>query len=207
MRFSPSRGALLCAASLLLASCSASSDSTAPDQRAPSDLRLLQVAAGAPPLATTSVSFYAVRGRNTDVDLWYRARAGQRDSSKFLEFRLAGSSLDRRPDGSVIAEGDSVRITLTVTDPTRLVIDFQPSGLKFTAKDPARLRMRFAECGDDLNRDGKVDGDDDSVTQRLSIWRREASDQPWFKVSSAVVKSSREVDADLGGFTGYAIAY
>jgi hypothetical protein len=206
MPFSFIRRAVCCAGLLLLAGCTASSDSTAPDQRATSDLRLLTLTLDAPPLVTTTKSFYAVRGRNAGVDLWYRPRLGQRDSTKFLEFRMGGSTLDRRPDGSAIAEGDSVLITVIVTDPTRLVVEFQPSGLTFSAKDPAKLKMFFGECGDDLNRDGKVDGSDDSVAQQLSIWRRESLDQPWFKLSSAVVKENKEIDAELGGFTGYAIA-
>jgi hypothetical protein len=41
----------------------------------------------------------------------------------------------------------------------------------------------------------------------LSIWRQEAAGQPWLKLVSAVVSDSKRVDADLGGFTGYALAY
>jgi hypothetical protein len=200
------RHALNCAVVLLLAACSAS-DSTAPEERSSSDLQLLTVAANAPALAVTSTSFYAVRGKGAGVDLWYRARAGQHDSTKFMEFRLNGNSLDKRPDGSTIANGDSVRITVTVVDPVHLIVEFQPSGLRFAANDPARLKMFFSEVGDDLDHNGRVDGDDDNVSQKLSIWRQEAIGQPWVKVASAVVKSSKEVDADLSGFTGYALAY
>lgn len=192
---------------LLLAGCGGSSETTAPNQQASDTLRLLTVSPDAPGLATTSVSFYAVRGKNAGVDLWYHARPGQKDSTKFLEYRMGGATLDRRPDGSVIANGDSVRITLTVTNPTNLVIDFQPSGLLFSAKDPARLKMFFGECGDDLDRNGKVDGNDDSIQQQLGIWRRERSSDPWIRLSSVVVKGTKEIDADLGGFTGYAVAY
>lgn len=191
---------------LAVVACSGA-DSLAPEQRAESQLKLLTVAPDAPALATTSVSFYAVKSKNVELDLWYRPRAGQRDSTKFLEFRLGGASLDRRPDGSIIANGDSVRITLTVTDPTHLIIQFQPSGLTFSSKDPARLRMFFGASGDDLDHDGKVDAEDGAIQQRLSIWRQEASGLPWFKLSSAVVSESKRVDADLAGFTGYALAY
>ena len=120
---------------------------------------------------------------------------------------MGGATLDRRADGTVIADGDSVRITVTVTDPAHLIVQFQPSGLTFSSKDPARLRMFFGECGDDLDRNGRVDADDDSVQQKLSVWRQELIGLPWFKVSSFVVKDSKRVDADLSGFTGYALAY
>ena len=192
---------------LALLSCG---DATAPapdDTRGPTDLRVLTVSPTAPPLATTQASFYAVQGKNAGVDLWYHARPGQRDSTKFLEFRLGGSSLDRRPDGSVIAPGDSVLISVRVTDPLHLIVDFQPSGLLFSPRDLPRLRLFFGEVGDDLNGDGHVDSNDDALLQQLSIWRQEAPGLPWFRLSSAVVKESREVEASLGGFTGYAIEY
>ena len=196
------------AAVIVLATLSCG-DATAPatDTRAAGDLRLLTVAADAPALATTVASFYAVQGRNAGVDLYYHARPGRSDSTKFLEFRMGGASLDRRPDGSVIAAGDSVLITVKVTDPVHLIVEFQPSGLTFSSKDPPRLRLFFGECGDDLNGDGRVDGNDDSLLQQLGIWRQEAPGLPWFRLSSVVVRDSREVEAFLSGFTGYAVEY
>ncbi len=187
--------------------CSSASGLLGPEERVESKLKLLTVASDAPPLAVSTVSFYAVKGRNASADIWYRARAGQRDSTKFLEFRLGGNTLARRPDGTLIAAGDSVRITVTVTDPTHLVLQFQPSGLTFSPNDPARLRVFFSEVGDDLDHNGRVDSDDDDVEQRLSIWRQESPGFPWFKVASAVVKEDKRVDANLAGFTGYALAY
>ena len=206
MPFNTRRRALACVAALCILGCGGA-DPTSPDERAPDGLRLLTVAADAPALATTITSFYAVRGRNAGVDIWYRAKPGRSDSTKFLEFRLAGSSLELKPDGSAFANGDSVRITLTVTDPTHLIVDFQPSGLRFSAKDPARLKMFFTEVGDDLDGNGKVDSEDDAIQQQLSIWRRESLLAPWFKVSSVVLKDNKEIDASIGGFTGYALAY
>ncbi|MDB4890537.1 MAG: hypothetical protein JWL61_2392 [Gemmatimonadetes bacterium] len=192
---------------LALTACSSATDTLAPEERVEGQLRLLTVSTDAPPLALSIVSFYAVKGKNAGADIWYRPRAGQRDSTKFLEFRLGGATLDRRPDGSIIANGDSVRITVMVTDPAHLILQFQPSGLTFSSKDPARLRMFFNEVGDDLDHDGSVNSDDDDVERRLSIWRQEVPGLPWFKVASAVVKDQKRVDADLLGFTGYALAY
>ena len=190
-----------------LVACSSATDSLAPEERTENQLKLLTVTNDAPPLATNALSFYAVKGKNANADIWYRPRPGQRDSTKFLEFRLGGNTLDRRPDGSAIADGDSVRITLTVRDPAHFVLEFQPSGLKFSSKDAAKLRMFFGEAGDDVDRNGRVDSDDDNVKQRLSIWRQEQTGLPWFKVASVVVREAKRVDADLAGFTGYALAY
>jgi hypothetical protein len=201
------RRALAAGVGLALSACSSATDTLAPEERVESQLKLLTVSTDAPPLATSSVSFYAVKGKNASVDMWYRPRAGQRDSTKFLEFRMGGATLDRRPDGSVIANGDSVRITVFVSDPTHLILQFQPSGLTFSSKDPARLRIFFSEVGDDLDHNGNVNSDDDEVERKLSIWRQEVPGLPWFKVASAVVKDQKRVDADLMGFTGYALAY
>jgi hypothetical protein len=207
MSFNTRRGALAALAAYVLLGCSSATDTTAPEQRPTSGLRLLTVPSTAPALAATVSSFYAVRGRNAGIDLWYHAVPGSKDSTKFLEFRLANTSLDRRPDGTAFVDGDSVLITLTVTDPTHLIVDFQPSGLLFSAKDPAKLKMFFGQCGDDLDGNGKVDGGDDAIQNALSIRHQESLTAPWIKVASAIVKSNKEIDADLGGFTGYAVSY
>ena len=206
MSFNIRRGVLVCLAACTLFGCSDVTPTT-PEERPINGLRLLSVTADAPALVTTVSSFYAVRGRNAGIDLWYRPKAGSRDSTKFLEFRLDNTSLDRRPDGTVFAEGDSVLITLTVTDPKHLIVDFQPSGLRFTTKNPGRLKMFFTQVGDDLDGSGSVDENDDAIENQLSIWRQESVLAPWIKVASVEVKSNKEVDASIAGFTGYALAY
>jgi hypothetical protein len=189
-----------------VASCS---DSTAPDpeSRAATDLRLLAAPYGTPALATTQVSFYAVKGQSAAVDIWYHRKAGAVDSTKFLEFRMGPASLERHPDGSTISPGDSVFITLNVTDPRHFIVEFQPTGLTFAAADQPTLKLIYAACGADLNYDGKVDSLDAAIEQQLSIWRQETPFQPWYKLSSVVAKDFKEVNAKLTGFTGYAIEY
>ena len=185
-------------------------ESTAPnavDERAATDLRLLAAPHGTPPLANGQVSFYAVKGRSTGADVWYRPAAGRADSAKYLEFRVGSNALDRRPDGSAIATGDSVLITLTVTDPTHFIVEFQPTGLKFSDADQPTLKISFAACGDDLNYDGRIDADDATMLGSLAMWRQEAPFQPWFRISSSVRATEKEVNATLSGFTSYAMMY
>jgi hypothetical protein len=201
---------LLVLAAATFAAAASCTDSTAPDadtERAATDLRLLAAPHTAPPLAATQATFYAVKGKSSGVDIWYRPAAGRSDSSKFLEFRVGSNSLDRRPDGTAIANGDSVLITVTVTDPTHFIIEFQPSGLKFSDADQPKLKISFAACGDDLNYDGKVDDTDATMLSSLALWRQEGPFQPWFKLTSSVSVSVKEINAQLGGFTGYAIEY
>jgi hypothetical protein len=184
-------------------------DSTAPapETRAATDLRLLAVPYSAPLLVTTQVRFYAVKGKTAAVDIWYHAAPGAIDSLKFLELRMGVASLDRRPDGSTIAVGDSVLITLNVTDPRHFIIEFQPTGLMFSSSDQPTLKLIWAACGNDLNYDGVVDAKDAAIAQALSFWRQEAPFQLWYKVPSVVVLTAKEVNTQLGGFTGYAIEY
>lgn len=177
------------------------------DSRAAEDLRFLRPAADAPPLANPVVQFYARRGQTREVFVYYRPRAGRTDSTDFARFRVRASSLVQRPDGSPIAVGDSILITIRVIDPSRLILDFQPSGLRFAASDPADLRIRFVEAHHDFDGDGDVDGDDAATERLFSIWRQEAPGLPWLRMTSVVETTLDEVEADVLGFTGYAIAY
>jgi hypothetical protein len=153
------------------------------------------------------VSFWAVKGRSSGADLWYHARPGASDSAKFVEFRLGAGALDRRPDGTVIATGDSVLITLTATDPRHMMIQYLPTGLRFASAEQPTLKIYWIACGDDLNYDGKVDAADDAIADQLGIWRQEGTDQPWVRLTSVVAKSAKEVRSQLEGFSGYAISY
>lgn len=198
---------LLATASVSLLSCTDSTSPDTSDTRDPSDLRLLSVPYGTPSLAKTQVSFYAVQGKAGGVDIWYHARPGRTDSTTFLQFRVGPASLATRPDGTSIAAGDSVLITVTVTDQSHFLVDFQPSGLRFSSSNQPTLRISFAACGDDLNYDGVVDAKDQAIMNSLSFWRQETPFQPWTKVSSSVVQATKDVNAQLGGFTGYAIEF
>lgn len=200
------RGVLAVAALLALASCG--TDPVAVDEgRDISELNRLHVTYDYPTLAATRVAFWVVKGKPAVGQLWYHARAGATDSAQFVDFRLGANALDRRPDGSAIAVGDSVLITLTATDPTHMTIGFEPSGLKFAPTDQPTLKISWVACGDDLNYDGKVDASDLAILGELSIWRQETPGAKWFKVGSGVVSPARLVEAQLSGFTGYALMF
>jgi hypothetical protein len=202
------RGCAFAAAALLtLSSCHDSPTASAADGRALTDLHLLHVTYDYPQLATREVSFWAVKGRAGGADLWYHARAGASDSAKFAEFRVAASALDRRPDGTAIAMGDSVLITLTATDASHMRIAFQPSGLHFASGSLPTLKIFWVACGDDVNYDGSVDAVDDAIISQFGIWRQETDGAPWFRLPSVVVKGNKETDTELEGFSGYLLAY
>ena len=178
-----------------------------PPTRNTDELTFLRLAPGAPPLPTTPVTFWAVKGEDAEVRLSHAPLLGSPDSTEFLRFRLDRRSLLRRPDGTPIAEGDSVLITIALVDVSRLIINFQPAGLRFDPDRPAELRIRFAETEDDLDDDGDVDDDDDRARRQLSLWRQEALGLPWVKLSSELDVDNERIEAKLRGFTNYAVAY
>src|SRR5687767_14181513 len=120
-------------------------DSSAPNEER-FELNFLRPALSAPSVANPVVSFYAKKGQDVEAIMWYRKRPDRPDSTEFIRFRLADNSLLTRPDGSAIAAGDSILITITLVDPQRLIIDMQPSGLRFSPVKPAELKISFAEA-------------------------------------------------------------
>ena len=200
------RAAIALLAALALAACS---DSTGGDDDGEivetSELGFLRLAEEAPPFPVTTKSFWAKRGTDREVRLYHEPVGG--DSTEFLRFRVRDDALWARPNGTRFAHGDSVLITVTVVDLANLIVDFQPAGLRFNPGEPAELKFKFSEADDDIDDDGDVDADDLSREQALAIWRRESPAQPWVQLSSVVEVELDEIEADILGFTNYAIAY
>jgi len=173
-----------------------SSDTTA-------DPHFVEASAGAPTIANPVITFWAVKGVDRSVRMYYHREQGGRDSVTFFFLRVRAKSLYRRPDGSAIANGDSVQITVTLTDAEHLVVDCQPSGLRFDPKYPATIRFSYANA--DI--DGTSATADNPLLQALTIWRHETVDAPWLPVASHEIPEANEVEGDIGGFTGYALAW
>jgi hypothetical protein len=199
---------MLVAATLasLVASCN---DGTAPvDQRPASELTFLRPAPGAPEFADTTVSFWAKRGDDREVRVRYAPLPGSTETEEFLRFKVPAEALARYPDGRPVALGDSVLITVRIADFSRMIVDFQPSGLGFSAAHPARLHIEYDHADDDLDGDGDVDGDDERSETLLALWRQEAPGQPWFRVTTSQLEIDLDsVEADITSFSGYALAY
>ena len=171
-------------------------------------LRFLNPASGTA-LRTDSVSFWAVKGQDREVAMYYRPNAGSSDSVRFLRFRVRNETLLKRPDGTVFAAGDSVKITIRIRDFSKLITDFSPSGLTFNPARAAELRLDFKNSDQDFNHDGVVNATDSNLVPTFAIWKQEAAGQPWFKLTSAVEVSGNlsEVKADVLSFTNHAVAY
>ena len=206
VRFRVSTVAIAMALAIGCSSDPTSSPNDPGSERPPDGLTVARLATTAPPLEESTVSFWAVKGRSVEQKLYFLDSEDQR-GEEYLALKLEDESLSQRPDGSAIAEGDSVLITITVEDPALLLFSLQPTGLKFSASKPAELKIRYDQADDDLNEDGDVDGEDDSLESILGIWRQELPGDPFVRLGSVKVEGQEELEADLQGFSRYAIAY
>jgi hypothetical protein len=207
----PSPNRSLIAALLATALVACSSDSFTPSaddgptEKSESLLSVIAVAPTSLPEATI-VRFYAVKGQSTEQRLYTVKPDGSRDA-EYLRFTLDGKTLLARPDGTPFVNGDSVLITISVLDQSRMMFQFEPSGLKFSPANPAELRISYAAAGGDLDNDGDHDSADDSLETRLAIWRQETPGTPFQRLSSLISTSDHDVRANLTGFSRYAVSY
>src|SRR5512141_1033050 len=203
------------AAAALAATVGGCSDSSAPSPSVPSepgdvkvsaDLGIVRRSTAISGFVDTVVTFYAVRGQDREGKIFYLAPDGS-PGEEFVRLKVGSATLLARPDGSPVAEGDSVLITMRVVDPALLLVEFQPSGLQFNPAEPAEVEMRYGEADNDLNGDGHVDGEDEALISSLGIWRQELPGLPFVRLSSSLFTSLTSCDAKITGFTRYALAY
>ena len=189
----------------LLPACT--DDPVGPETAVEAELNFLRAAPDAPALEEDSVSFWAVRGEDSEIFMHYQPRPGDSRGEEFLRFRLREGSIFQRLDGTPIAMGDSIEITIVAVDPSRLIVELRPSGLRFAPGEPARLKLRYAEADHDFDNDGDQDEDDARIERTFFIWRQERPGDPWVRIGTARQEELDEVEADLTGFTRYAIAF
>ena len=172
-----------------------------------SQLHFLTPAPDAPPLAATSVTFYAVRGQDREAFIWYHKHPGEPDSSKLARFKVPKESLVRRPNGTPIAVGDSIKITMSVPNLSRLQVEFQPAGLRFAAGRPGKLTLWYLEADHDFNDDGKINRTDTALENQFQIWRQESVGAPFTSQLTERNTRTEQLESDVPGFTRYVIAY
>jgi hypothetical protein len=158
-----------------------------------------------PRLEAYELSFWAVRGREAKVSVDY-VGDGQ-ETGAFLSFRVPADGLERRPDGSHVAWGDSVQITLSI-DPTQLLVRYQPAGLVFNPTAPAELDIWYAATGGDIDGDGDVDADDGSIQEdRLGLYYQQEPGQLWYPISSMHDTGREWFKTHLYHFSGYVVSW
>lgn len=176
------------------------------DVRPPTELNILRLPPDHPPFEATVVTFWARANESREGRIYFLDSEGNR-GEEYARLTIDSGSLLAYPDGTSFAPEDSVLITMSVADPTRVLIHLEPSGLTFRADKPAELGLKYAEADEDYDDDGDVDGDDDLVEEQLSIWRQAQPGDPYVRIGSVRFEDLREIEARLVGFSRYAIAY
>jgi hypothetical protein len=188
------------------ASCSDSGAPSGDNTKPPSELNVVHVAPSSTPLFNSSASFYAKRGEDREVRIFFQDETGG-EGEEYLRLRVDAGSLLARPNGTPILPGDSVLIQVSVVDPAEMLFDLQPTGLTFNPAAPARLKIRYDHAAGDLNDDGVADGRDTSIENTLAIWRQESLTDPFVRLTSVLTIEIDEAEAELTGFSRYALAY
>lgn len=200
------------ALALLAAGCS---DQVGPSSAAPAlnaqrvprgSIPILQQSATAPALATYQVAFWAHVGQSSLVTVRYQPTAGQLVGDPFLRFEIPRTGLAAGARGVRLRRGDSVAMTLTI-DPNSFLVDFQPSGVMFSANAPARLALWYGNANLDLNGNGVLDGNDRTLMDQLAIWYQLSPSGSWFKQVSRNDPTQTLVGTQLYHFSEYAVSW
>ncbi|HKA59020.1 MAG TPA: hypothetical protein VKD28_10430 [Gemmatimonadales bacterium] len=193
---------LVCSALGLLA-CG---DSSGPPSSVPdAQLHVIVQDTAAPALDSTVARFWAKVGEGRGLRIGYQPPADTGED--FVRFEVPGDGLLRHPDGSSFQPGDSIQITLTVVDPTRFLVRFEPAGLQFSSKHPARLKFHYLHADHDFDGNGVINAADSTIEHTLDLWRREIGTSVWFRVGSVKFEALQEIDANILSFSEYAIAW
>ena len=203
-------GSMVAAALAAGVALGCASDTTGPIVRPPGQLNILHLATTAPPLWNRDTVITCVKGQGCEGRIFFQDSVGD-PGEEFARLTLDQASLLRHPDGTAINDGDTVNITMSVVGDS-VMLEFAPAGLRFDPAHPAKLVIEYGEAGDsvpeDFNGDGTPgDAGDDAIEQMLSVWREELPGDPFVKIGTAKIESLNEVEADLTGFSRYALAY
>lgn len=166
---------------------------------------ILQQSPTAPPLETYQVTFWAHVGKETLVSVDYRPAAGKSDGAPFLFFYVPRSGLAAGAGGAVLARGDSVAITMRI-DPTRFLVDFQPSGVQFSSGAPAMLGLYYGNANLDLNGNGVVDRTDQRLISRFAVYTS-SNASTWSKLQSRNDTTNTVVAGAVGHFSQFAVSW
>ena len=147
-----------------------------------------------------AVSFWAVKGEDRYIKIAL-------EKLPVIQFDVPAEALAARPDGSAIAKGDSVLITVEI-DETDLAVHMSPSGLQFTQKAPAVMSMWYDQANGDFNADGVVNKYDWYIEQNmLGVWYQQTEYDAWSAIASERLASDQRVTAPIYHFSRYAVSW
>ncbi len=169
---------------------------------------VLRQSPSGPPVEPFTVSAWIVRGERHTMRVRYADIPGNTEGSELVRLDFHDETLLLRPDGSRMADGDSILITLAV-DPAQFAVAFAPTGLVFDPERPARFRFRYHYADLDLDGNGIIDEVDEQIrVSQLGMWLvPEAPYLSWEEITAEHDPESRKFDADLFHFSNYALAW
>lgn len=194
-------------AALALAACDSATRPVRPVEAA--DLGLLQAHilsifakydAAFAPLVPAETSFVAVQGQPADILVRF-----QGEGDPVLEFKLSSSSLLAYPNGTPIAPGDTVRITIGKDSQGRILFYFGPSGLTFSPLSPASLTLWYGHANPDVNGDGVVNATDALLESEFALYKQELLTDPFVSIPSLNLTGVQAIQASVLGFTGFSV--
>lgn len=169
----------------------------------PLGTRIIQQAVTAPRLRTYRVSFWAKRGTQKTVGVYYRRATGEWFPDPFLRFKIPINGLVAGAGGVPLARGDSVFITMSI-DTVLFSVDFQPAGVIFSTSSPAQLAIWYKNANPDLNGDGVVNADDEALQEQLAFWYH---GKVWLKQWSSSDTTNLSVSGPIYHFSQYAVGW
>ena len=164
--------------------------------RVPDELNILQLDT-IPTMVNDSAGFWAVRGEVRFVEMFYADSLGQ-PTERLLRFHVADNALDKYPDGTKFESHDSVFISIRITDPATLAFDFAPAGLRFKKDHPATLTVGYGRAANAASGD---------TVSAFGIWMQEQDNGDYIMLESRIHAAQQEVEADVPGFSRYAVAF
>jgi hypothetical protein len=171
-----------------------------------SSINVLSESPTAPPLEVYGLEFWVVQGAGKTVLVNYRPGSTS-VAKRFMRLVIPKGTQLYRPDGSRVANGDSVRVTVTI-DRQQLLVTFGPNGLVFGSSKPT-LRIYYANANLDVNAKGQVDQLDTDLIQSLLVisYRSQAGD-PW-SIPSDQAKSREDkyIEISVPHFSDYAVSW
>lgn len=127
-------------------------------------------------------------------------------SRRFLLLEIPPFALRERPDGSRIAWGDSVEVTVSV-DRRRFLVSLEPTGLTFDRRNPVRLTIWYHYANRVYGRDGDDDGEDDEIaSNRLGLFYQDHGGF-WRPCTADHVIDDRRFEGLLRHFSNYAVSW
>lgn len=176
----------------------------------PGDLTFIRLAPNAPTLCADTVRFWAKRGVGIEAALVFPEPGDDCNGSTedFVRLKLDAQSLAAYPDGTPFQTGDSVFITLAWVGNDSILVHLEPTGLVFNPAQPAKLKIEYVHTNGDFDEDGDSgDAEDISIEHQIDLWRQPTLVDDYTKVGTAKFEDNDEIEADLNGFSRYALAY